>query len=42
MTVQTVTISAKQAMTTSEPVKERNTAQRHKRLPAGTARVERQ
>lgn len=29
-------------MTSSEPVKERITAQRHERLPVGTARIERQ
>jgi hypothetical protein len=42
MTVQTVTILGKQAMTSREPVKERTTAQRHERLPAGAARLERQ
>jgi len=32
----------KQAMTIREPVKGRNTVQRHERLPAGTVRAERQ
>lgn len=42
MTVQIATIPGKQAMTIREPVKERNTAQRHERLPVGTMRAERQ
>lgn len=39
MTVQSATISGKQAMTTTrEPVKKGNTAQRQIRLPAGAMR----